>query len=102
MAPYVDPDDAARRARERGVTDVHLNPVHVRRDPGVVARLHRLGLLVAVGVLDDPLEAGLMARLGVDMLCTDDPARLARAQTFWKSSPQRLGRSPVAAPVTTS
>ena len=81
IAPYVDPDTAARRARERGVTDVHLNPVHVRRDCGVVARLHALGLLVSVGVVDDPGEARLMARLGVDMICTDDPVRLARAHT---------------------
>jgi glycerophosphoryl diester phosphodiesterase len=79
VAQYVDPDVAARRARERGVTDVHLNPAHVRRDLGIVARLHALGLLVSVGVVNDPGEARLMARLGVDMVCTDEPIRLARA-----------------------
>ncbi len=78
VAPYVDPDVAARRARERGVTDVHLNPVHVEHDPSVVARLHALGLLVSVGVVNDPEEARLMARLGVDMTCTDDPIGLVR------------------------
>jgi glycerophosphoryl diester phosphodiesterase len=76
VAPYVDPDVAARRAKERGVTDVHLNPVHVEHDPSVVARLHALGLLVSVGVVNDPEEARLMARLGVDMTCTDDPVGL--------------------------
>jgi glycerophosphoryl diester phosphodiesterase len=78
VAPHVDPDLAARRARERGVTDVHLNPVHVRHDPGVVARVHALGLLASVGVVNDRDEARQMARLGVDMLCTDDPIGLAR------------------------
>jgi glycerophosphoryl diester phosphodiesterase len=78
VAPHLDPDLAARRAQERGVTDVHLNPVHVRRDAGVVARLQALGLLVSVGVVNDPGEARLMGRLGVAMVCTDDPVGLAR------------------------
>lgn len=81
VAPHVDPDAAARSARDRGLTDVHLNPVHVRRDPDVVHRVRGLGLLVSVGVVNDPDEAGLMARLGVDMLCTDDPMLLARPRT---------------------
>ncbi|RBY81567.1 hypothetical protein [Blastococcus sp. TF02A-26] len=55
VAPHVDGDVAARRARERGVTDVHLNPVHVRRDPGVVAHVHALGLLASVGVFNKPV-----------------------------------------------
>jgi glycerophosphoryl diester phosphodiesterase len=80
VAPHVDADLAARRARARGLTDVHLNPLHVRRAPDVVARLHALGLLVGVGVVDDPAEARLMSRLGVDLLCTDDPVGLARAR----------------------
>ena len=81
VAPHVDPDTAARRARDRGLTDVHLNPVHVRRDPDVVHRVRRLGVLVSVGVVNDPDEARLMARLGVDMVCTDDPVGLARPRT---------------------
>ena len=79
VAPQSDPDVAARRASGCGVTDVHLNPVHVRRDPAVVARLQALGLLVAVGVVNDPVEAQLVARLGAEMLCTDDPVRLVHA-----------------------
>lgn len=78
VAPHVDPDVAAQRARGCGVTDVHVNPVHVRHDAGVVARLHALGLLVSVGVVNDPSEARLMARLGADMVCTDDPSGLSR------------------------
>ncbi|PRY48980.1 glycerophosphoryl diester phosphodiesterase family protein [Geodermatophilus tzadiensis] len=77
VAPHVDPDVAARRARDRGLTDVHLHPVHVRRDHDVVRRVRRLGVQVAVGVVNDPEEARLMARLGVDMVCTDDPVGLA-------------------------
>ncbi len=81
VAPHVNPDVAARRARCRGLTDVHLNPVHVHRDRGVVHRVRELGLLVSVGVVNDPDEARLMARLGVDMVCTDDPIGLARPRT---------------------
>jgi glycerophosphoryl diester phosphodiesterase len=80
VAPHVDPDVAARRAEHHGLTDVHLNVTHVRRDPDIVGRLHGRGLLVAVGIVDDPGEARLMARLGVDMVCTDDPAGLARSR----------------------
>lgn len=79
VAPYVDPDAAAGRAREHGLTELHLHGTHVRRDPAVVARLHAVGLLVAAGT-NDPEEARQMARLGVDVLCTDDPARLARSR----------------------
>jgi glycerophosphoryl diester phosphodiesterase len=79
VAPYVDPDAAARRAREHGLAEVHLDGTHVRRDPAVVARLHAVGLLVAAGT-NDPEEARQMARLGVDLLCTDDPAGLARSR----------------------
>jgi len=78
VAPHVDPDVAARCASERGVTDVHLNPVHVRRDPAVVSRLQALGLLVAVGVVNDPAEARLASRLGAEMICTDEPVRLVQ------------------------
>ncbi|SFT96861.1 glycerophosphoryl diester phosphodiesterase [Geodermatophilus amargosae] len=81
VAPHVDPDVAARRARDRGLTDVHLNPVHVRRDRDVVHRVRGLGLLVSVGVVNDPDEARLMTRLGVDMICTDDPIGFARLRT---------------------
>ena len=31
--------------------------------------------------MNDPDEARLMARLGVDMICTDDPIELARPRT---------------------
>jgi glycerophosphoryl diester phosphodiesterase len=79
VAPQIDPDVAARRAWGRGVTDVHLNPVHVRRDPAVVARLQALGLLVGVGVVNDPVEARLVSRLGAEMTCTDEPVRLVHA-----------------------
>lgn len=81
VAPHVDPDAAARRARDRGLTDVHLNPLHVRRDRDVVHRVRGLGLLVSVGVVDDPDETRLLARLGVVMVCTDDPVGLARLRT---------------------
>jgi len=79
VAPHVDPDVAACRASVRGVTDVHLNPVHVRRDPAVVPRLHALGLIVSVGVVDDPAEARLLSRLGAEMVCTDEPVRVVHA-----------------------
>jgi hypothetical protein len=85
-APHVEPDVAARRASGRGLTDVHLNPVHVRRDRNVVHRVRRLGLLVAVGVVDDPDEAKLMARLGADMICTDDPIGLAHHRSSRSSA----------------
>ncbi|MFD2091996.1 glycerophosphodiester phosphodiesterase [Blastococcus deserti] len=78
VRPHVDPGPVARRARDHGLTDVHLHVAHVRRDPEVVGRVHALGMSVAVGIVDDPDEARLMARSGVDMLCTDDPAGLAR------------------------
>jgi glycerophosphoryl diester phosphodiesterase len=61
-----------------GLTDVHLNAAHARRDPDVVARLHMLGMLVAVGIIDDPIEARRVSRLGADMMCTDDPIGLTR------------------------
>jgi glycerophosphoryl diester phosphodiesterase len=83
VAPEVDPDRAALRARAQGLTDAHLHVTHVRNDPAVVHRVHSLGLLVAVGIVDDPDEAEAMAALGVDLLCTDDPVglRIARARS---------------------
>ena len=87
VAPYVDPDAAARRVMAHRLTELHLHGTHVRRDPAVVARLHALGLLVAAGT-NDPEEARQMARLGVDLLCTDDPAGLTRS---------RAGTAPAAA-----
>ncbi|MGY1663698.1 glycerophosphodiester phosphodiesterase [Geodermatophilus sp. SYSU D00705] len=81
VAPELDPDRAARQARERGLTDVHLSPLHVRADPGVVARVRALGLLVGVGVVDDPQLVAALATEGVDMVCTDDPAGLVAALT---------------------
>jgi glycerophosphoryl diester phosphodiesterase len=88
VAPQIDPDVAARRALGRGVTDVHLNPVHVRRDPAVVARVQAFGLLVAVGVVNDPVEARLVSLLGAEMICTDDPVRLVHA-TATPTAPSR-------------
>ena len=80
VAPEVDPDRAALRARAQGLTDVHLHVTHVREDPAVVHRVHARGLLVAVGIVDDPDEAEAMAALGVDLLCTDDPVGLGLAR----------------------
>jgi glycerophosphoryl diester phosphodiesterase len=79
VAHDLDPDRAARQARERGLTDVHLAPAHVRDDRRVVARVRALGLLVGVGVLDDPDEAADLAAHGVDMVCTDDLTALVGA-----------------------
>jgi glycerophosphoryl diester phosphodiesterase len=79
VAPDLDPDRAARQARERGLTDVHLAPAHVRDDRRVVARVRALGLLVGVGVLDDLDEAADLAAHGVDMVCTDDLTALVGA-----------------------
>ncbi|PWW21035.1 glycerophosphoryl diester phosphodiesterase [Geodermatophilus normandii] len=102
VAPHVDPDVAARRARDRGLTDVHLHPVHVRWDRDVVHRVRGLGLLVSVGVVNDPDEARLMARLGVDMVCTDDPVGFARPRTSPVLSGIRgVGRDAGGPPVTT-
>jgi hypothetical protein len=75
-----DPDRAALRARAQGLTDVHLHVTHVRDDPAVVGRVRARGLLVAVGIVDDPDEAEAMAALGVDLLCTDDPVGLGLAR----------------------
>ena len=80
VAPGADPDRAALRARAQGLTDVHLHVTHVREDPAVVHRVHARGLLVAVGIVDDPDEAEAMAALGVDLLCTDDPVGLGLAR----------------------
>ncbi len=80
VAREVHPDRAALRARAQGLTDVHLHVTHVRDDPAVVGRVHAHGLLVAVGIVDDPAEADAMAALGVDLLCTDDPVGLGLAR----------------------
>jgi glycerophosphoryl diester phosphodiesterase len=80
VAPEVDPDRAALRARALGLTDVHLHVTHVRDDPAVVGQVRARGLLVAVGIVDDPEEAEGMAALGVDLLCTDDPVGLGLAR----------------------
>jgi glycerophosphoryl diester phosphodiesterase len=88
VAPQIDPDDAARRASGCGVTDVHLNPVHIRRDPAVVTRAQALGLLVAVGVVNDPVEARLVSLLGAEMICTDDPVRLVHAMATPTTPPR--------------
>ena len=92
VAPHVDPDVAARRAAQRGVTDVHLNPVHVRQDPAVVPRLQALGLLVCVGVVNDPAEARLVSRLGAEMVCTDEPVRLVAAMGMSTAPARRADR----------
>ena len=80
VPPEVDPDRASLRARAQGLTDVHLHVTHLRDDPAVVGRMHARGLLVAVGIVDDPHEATAMAGLGVDLLCTDDPIGLGFAR----------------------
>ncbi|MFW3168617.1 glycerophosphodiester phosphodiesterase [Geodermatophilus sp. CPCC 206100] len=80
VAPHLDPDRSALQARARGLTDVHLAPTHVRDDRGVVARIRALGLLVGVGVVDDPDEADHLFALGAHLVCTDDPAGLAAAR----------------------
>ena len=90
VAPGLDPDRAAVRARGQGLTDVHVHVTHVRDDPAVVDRVHALGLLVGVGIVDDQDEAEAMAGLGVDLLCTDDPIGLGLA---------RLGSGPAGAAV---
>lgn len=89
VAPHIDPDTAGLSARARGLTDVHLHPTHVRRDPAVVARLHALGLLVSVGVVDDPAEARHLARLGADMVCTDDLVGVSRTEAAEASATVR-------------
>ena len=63
-------------ARRCGLTELHLSVEHVRRDPAVVADLHAMGLAVAAGLVDDAEEAARLARLGVDLLCTDAVARV--------------------------
>ncbi len=80
VAPHLDPDRSALQARAGGVTEVHLSPTHVRDDRGVVARVRGLGLLVGVGVVNDPDEASDLAGLGACLVCTDDPGGLARAR----------------------
>ena len=80
VAPHLDPDRAALQARAGGVIEVHLMPTHVREDHGVVARVRGLGLLVGVGVVDDPDEASDLAGLGACLVCTDDPEGIARAR----------------------
>lgn len=44
-----------------------------------VASAHAAGLAVLVWTVDDPTRAVLLAELGVDALCTNDPSRLVRA-----------------------
>ncbi|HEX2076032.1 MAG TPA: glycerophosphodiester phosphodiesterase [Geodermatophilus sp.] len=89
LEPHVEPGPPARRARGQGLTELHLGVQHVRRDPSVVARLHALGLRVAAGIVDDPEEARALARLGVDLLCTDAPDRVVHREV--------VHREPVAA-----
>ena len=78
LEPWQDPHRMAGWARGCGLTELHLSVEHVRRDPAVVAGLHAMGLGVAAGIVDDPEEAAALARLGVDLLCTDAPARVGR------------------------
>ena len=78
LEPWQDPRRMADWARRCGLTELHLTVEHVRRDSAVVADLHAMGLADAAGVVDDPEEAAQLARLGVDLLCTDAAARVAR------------------------
>ncbi|MGY1682325.1 glycerophosphodiester phosphodiesterase [Geodermatophilus sp. SYSU D01176] len=78
LEPWQDPRRTAGWARRWGLTELHLSVEHVRRDPAVVAGLHARGLAVAAGIVDDPGEAAGLARLGVDLLCTDAVTRVGR------------------------
>ncbi|MGY1763889.1 glycerophosphodiester phosphodiesterase [Geodermatophilus sp. SYSU D00779] len=78
LEPWQDPRRMAGWARRCGLTELHLSVEHVRRDPGVVADLHTTGLAVAAGIVDNPEESARLARLGVDLLCTDAVARVGR------------------------
>lgn len=100
VAPHADPDAMARRAKAHGLTDVHLNVAHVRRDPEVVGRVHALGMSVAAGIVDDPDEARLMARYGVDMVCTDDPIALAHPRAVRAPGLRRHGTAASMRPTT--
>ena len=79
LEPWQDPRRMAGWARRCGLTELHLSVEHVRRDPAVVTDLHAMGLAVAAGIVDDPVEAARLARLGVDLLCTDAVARVEAA-----------------------
>jgi glycerophosphoryl diester phosphodiesterase len=78
LEPWQDPRQMSGWARRCGLTELHLSVEHVRRDPAVVAELHAKGLAVAAGIVDDPEEAARLARLGVDLLCTDAVTRVGR------------------------
>lgn len=87
LEPWQDPRAAASWARRWGLSELHLSVRHVRRDPGVVRELHGTGLGVAAGIVDDPEEAAALGRLGVDLLCTDEPGLVTRRRG-------RAGRDP--------
>lgn len=48
-------------------------------DAAVVATAHAANLAVLVWTVDDPARALMLARVGVDALCTNDPAGVVRA-----------------------
>ncbi len=56
----------------------HMHP-HLRSvlaDPDLVTRAHRLGIAVTCWTVDRPVDARLLALIGVDAVITDDPRAL--------------------------
>lgn len=85
-AELIDREFARFPARHHGLDDalafaaqIHaegLSAIELRMDAAVVERIHDAGLLVWAWTINDPHRAAELMELGVDAICTDDPATM--------------------------
>jgi glycerophosphoryl diester phosphodiesterase len=74
--PGIQVDAASELARQVGARVLCSHSNAKPLDMQTVAMVHEAGLQIMVWVVNDPVEAVRLARIGVDALCTDDPGRL--------------------------
>ncbi len=75
-------------ARQYGLPWIHS--FHKTLDARVIEETHANGMHVNVWTVDDPAQMAYWQELGVDKLCTNQPAVMLAALADW-SSPRRAG-----------
>ncbi len=72
------------QARQAGIPWIHAH--WPTATPDLVAAAHAAGLRVNIWTMDAPEQFGRWARIGVDKICTNRPARLMAAKRAYEAS----------------